>query len=110
MFENNVLASAKTIKIFFSISIIYTIIIIVSSNYSGVLYDFLDFIIYIATLLFFYLPEIIIFIIDFLIKKFKLQNQTIIKVIKIFVNIFNILYFIMLTFFIILCINFALDL
>ena len=91
MYETDNLISNKNMIIFFIISIIYTVLFLyIISGFVNINFERFIFI------LLLYLPEIIISIITFFIKKGKIKNQFLFKILKITYNILSVLYFILL--------------
>ncbi len=98
VFNNNKILTARELIIFFVISFIFTIITLIlycDAIYKDICYskELNHIIIYLIFYGLLYLPQIIVFFIDFLIKKFKIKNKVLLKVIYILISIFSCAYF-----------------
>ncbi len=108
--DNSIISSRKDIITCFIISLIYTIISLIDSLSLGNSFDFSLLLVQIFSILLFYLPEVIIIILDYLIKKINIKNQDIIKILRIIIKSFNIIYFIFFGLIILILIYLRLDL
>lgn len=98
MFNNNKILTARELIIFFVISFVFTITDIIFSYdnirrmmYYDDRYNFIFFCLIFYGLL--YLPQMIVFFVDFLIKKFKITNKILIRVIYVLISMFSCAYF-----------------
>ncbi len=98
VFNNNEILTARELIIFFVISFVLTIsdITFCYDNIRRMMhyddrYEFILFSLIFYTLL--YLPQIIVFLVDYLIKKFKITNKILIKVIYVLISMFSCAYF-----------------
>ena len=89
------LISKNDIFMYFMISVTY---IIISFMYIDEIYNFVEFLGLIIIQTIYALPAIIALIINFAVKKFKIQNEKGIKITKIIYNIFTAIYLILLGF------------
>ena len=103
----NKLASKKDIAIYFCISTFYLTVSAFCCADSS--YDIEIFIYEIIFILLLYLPEILIFILNFIIKKFEIKNPFIIKLFKVLIHTFSFIYFILLTLLMFLLVDFVLN-
>ena len=86
------------IHIFYCISLIYVLMWIIDNCNPHELYKFFTYsFIYVLGYMFFvYLPEIIIHIFDFTVKKFAIENKIAVKIIKTLIITLGYVYFILL--------------
>ena len=101
----NKLASKKDIVIYFCISSFYMTVSIFCRADSS--YDIEMFFIGVVFIVLLYLPEILIFILNFIIKKFEIKSQFIIKLFKVLTHTFCFIYFILLTLLMFLMLEFV---